>query len=378
MLIGIDASRAFLKRRTGIEEYAYQTIKHLLGVIPETDTVVLYMRKKISWQGGRPRLVLPEIDFELPRNWRVRGIWAPRFWTQIGLSLEMLFHAPEVLFIPAHTVPIIHPKNTVVTIHGLEYEFCKESYSLWERLYMRSSIRYSCRVANTLVCVSENTKRDVMKLYRIGEEKIRVVYEGYGNKAQSSNNKNQTKPKAKITNSKPYLLFIGRLEERKNIVRMIEAFEMLKEKYAIPHELVLVGKPGYGYARIKQHISNSKYQNTVIEKGYVTEEEKWVLLKNADVFLFPTLYEGFGIPVLEAQAAGVAVVTSNISSLPEVGGAGAVYVDPLSAESIAEGIQKVLSDESVRSGIIEKALHNVNRFSWAQCAVEISQVIHRP
>src|SRR3990167_11418189 len=102
MIVGIDASRAFLRRRTGIEEYAYQTIKHLRSVIPETDTVVLYVRKRLAVRDGRLMIALPEIDFALPEHWSVRGIWAPRFWTQIRLSLEMLFHRPDVLLVPAH------------------------------------------------------------------------------------------------------------------------------------------------------------------------------------------------------------------------------------------------------------------------------------
>src|SRR3989344_505885 len=179
MYIGIDASRAFLKKRTGIEEYAYQTIKHLRSVIPETDTVVLYVRKKLAVRDGWLTIARPEIDFELPKHWSVRGIWAPRFWTQIGLSLEMLFCRPDVLFVPAHTVPLIHPARTVVTIHGLEYEFCPEAYPFLARLYMRLSISFSCRAAETVICVSENTKRDVMRLYKVPEEKIKVVYEGF-------------------------------------------------------------------------------------------------------------------------------------------------------------------------------------------------------
>ncbi len=367
MVIGIDASRAFLKRRTGIEEYSYQVIKHLRDVLPADAEVVLYVRKKVSFIHGRIQKSTPEIDFALPKNWRVRAIWAPRFWTQIGLSLEMLFQSPDVLFVPAHTVPLIHPKKTVVTIHGLEYEYCKEAYSFWERIYMHYSIMWSCKVASTVICVSENTKKDVMKLYGVGEEKIEVVSEGY--EKQSTINNQQ------LTKENSYLLFIGRLEERKNVVRIIEAFEILKEKYKILHELVLVGKPGYGYARIKQQIANSKYQEVIIEKGYVTEAEKWELLQNAEAFLFPTLYEGFGLPVLEAQSVGVSVVTSNISSLPEVAGDGAIFVDPFSTESIAQGIYQVLSDQGLRSGIIEKATRNVGRYSWARCAGEVAQLL---
>lgn len=356
MKIGIDASRAFLKKRTGIEEYSYQVIKHLRQEL-ESEQVILYVRSD------------QEVSLDIPAAWKIKKLWAPRFWTQIRLSLEMLLCPPDVLFVPAHTVPIIHPRKTVVTVHGLEYEFCPQAYSFWERLYMRFSIRFSCRAASDVICVSENTKRDVMSWYSVSEEKIRVVYEGYNreNKIQETRNKK---------NPEPYLLFIGRLEERKNIIRIIEAFEILKEKYRIPHSLILVGKPGFGYDRIHSKIENLKSRISIIELGYVSEGEKWELLKNADAFLFPTLYEGFGIPVLEAQSAGVPVVTSCTSSLPEVGGEGAVYVDPLSAESIAESIQKLLSDQVFRDGILGRGKRNVERFSWEKCAQAIAALLH--
>jgi glycosyltransferase involved in cell wall biosynthesis len=206
-----------------------------------------------------------------------------------------------------------------------------------------------------------------MALYRVAEEKIAVISEGY-EQTRSMNQEAGNMSEKK----KPYLLFIGRLEERKNIVRIVEAFELLKEKYQIPHKLVLVGKAGFRYERIRDYIQHSAFNIHIRELGYVTEEEKWELLRNADVFLFPTLYEGFGIPVLEAQSVGVPVVTSNTSSLPEVAGEGAVLVDPTSVESIAEGVQRLLSDQGLRSGIIEKATHNVSRYSWARCAKEIA------
>ncbi len=369
MVIGIDASRAFLKRRTGIEEYSYQVIKYLRAELPPNVEVILYVRQKLSFAHGRLVMTTPEIDFELPKHWRMRVLWAPRFWTQIALSLEMLLHTPHVLFVPAHTVPLIHPKKTMVTLHGLEYEFCPEGYSWWERMYMHFSIKFSCQVASTVICVSENTKRDVIQLYGVAEEKIAVIYEGY-EKQSTANNQQLTKELGT-----PYLLFIGRLEARKNVVRMIEAFEILKEKHQIPHELVLAGKPGYGYERIRQQIANSKYRGVIIEKGYVSEKEKWGLLRGADVFLFPTLYEGFGLPVLEAQSVGVPVVTSNTSSLPEVAGEGAVLVDPADSQAIAEAIYRLLSDQELRGGIIEKATHNVSRFGWVSCARNIKDLL---
>lgn len=364
-IIGIDASRAFLKRRTGIEEYSYQVIRHLRDAIPETDRVVLYIRSD------------QDVDFELPKNWEARKLWAPRLWTQGRLSLEMLFHSPDVLFVPAHIVPVVHPVRTIVTVHGLEYEVCPEGYSFYERWYMRLSIRLSSWAASRVIAVSENTKRDLMWLYHVPEGKISVVHEGY---AQGIRERGQSlggdETQSSTINHQPYLLFIGRLEERKNIVRIIEAFWILKGKYHIPHKLVLAGKPGYGYDRVRNKIQETRYKDEIRELGYVSEEEKEELLKNADVFLFPTLYEGFGLPVLEAQAVGTPVVASNVSSLPEVGGVGALYADPSSAEDIAEKAWKLLSDSDFRGSIMEKGRKNVEKFSWEKCAHSIAILLH--
>lgn len=362
MVIGIDASRAFLKRRTGIEEYSYQVISALRGSLGDVD-VVLYIRSDQS------------VSFDLPKRWRVKKLHAPRFWTQIRLSIEMLLHPPDVLFVPAHTVPLIHPARTIVTVHGLEYEVFPKSYSLWERLYMRFSIRFSTHVAKRVIAVSENTRNDLMRLYGVSKQKISVIYEGVADNIEfqipnTASNSSETK-----LNPTNYLLFIGRLEERKNIIRIIDAFDILKETRGIPHELVLVGKPGYGYEKVRCAMSDAKYGSEIREAGYVTEEEKWELLRNADIFLFPTLYEGFGLPVLEAQAVGVPVVTSETSSLPEIGGDGALYADPLSASDIAEKTWKLLSSKGLRNDIMEKGYGNVRRFGWNRCADAIALVL---
>ncbi|HEX8974550.1 MAG TPA: glycosyltransferase family 1 protein [Patescibacteria group bacterium] len=375
MLIGIDASRAFIKNRTGIEEYSYQTIKHLRDKLGDHQ-VVLFVRKN------------QEVDFELPENWSVKVIRWPRFWTQCGLSLEMLFCSVDVLFVPAHTVPFVHPENTVVTVHGLEYEFCPEAYSAWERFYMRFSIKNSCRWAKTIISVSENTKKDLVKLYSVPKEKISVVYEGYDNNfefriSNFESNQNdefseiktlEIQSKFKIQNSK-FLLFVGRIEERKNISNIIKAFEILKEKHQIPHKLVLAGRPGYGYENLKFKISNLKFKDEVLELGFVSEEEKWNLLQNADVFVFPTKYEGFGIPVLEAQSVGTPVVAANNSSIPEVTNESAILVDENDPWDIAKDVLGLISDEELKNGIIEKSLENVKGFSWEKCATEIAEIL---
>jgi glycosyltransferase involved in cell wall biosynthesis len=354
MLIGIDASRAFQKNKTGIEEYSFQVLKYLRNYLGEHQ-VILYLDPRVNKK--------EYIGFDLPKNWKIKFLRAPIFWTQIRLSLEMIFNPVDALFVPAHTVPLIHPKNTIVTIHGLEYEFCPQAYAFWGRFYMRWSIRNSCRWAKKIIAVSGNTKKDLQKFYGVPEGKIGVIHEGYENKNTYS------KLKYKI------LLFVGRLEERKNICGIIDAFGVLKEKYGIDHKLVLVGKFGYGEEGIRNKIENCKYKKDIILPGYVPDKEKFELLENADVFMFPTFYEGFGLPILEAQSAGTPVVTSDISSMPEVAGEGAALVDPNDTNAIAEAVNKFISDESYKNDIIEKGLENVKRFSWDKCAEEIAELL---
>ncbi len=360
MKIGIDASRAFIKRRTGIEEYSYQIIKHLRDKL-DGHQVILYVRKN------------QKVDFDLPENWKIKVIKWPRLWTQVGLSLEMLFHPANVLCVPAHTVPIIHPRNTVVVIHGLEYEIVPQAYSFWERIYMRFSIKNSCRWAKNIIAVSKNTREDLMNLYKVPGEKVAVVYEGYEEnfKLEISN----FKKKSNDPIPKPYLLFIGRLEERKNIIGIAQAFEVLKEKYKIPHKLVLAGRPGYGYEKIRAEIAGSPIKDEIIFPGFVKDEEKFSLIQNADVFLFPTFYEGFGIPVLEAQSLGVPVVVSNVSSLPEVANGSAVLVDPNEPGFIAERTYALIGDKELRDDIIKRGYENVKRFSWEKCAEEMAGIL---
>jgi glycosyltransferase involved in cell wall biosynthesis len=380
MIVGIDASRAFLKERTGIEEYSYQVIKHLMNKL-KGHQVILYSR-------NMKHETCNMFADNLPENWKVKVIKLPYLWTQLGLSLELLLNPVDVLFIPAHTVPFIHPKNTIVTIHGLEYEFCPDAYSWWARIYMRWSIRNSCRWAKKIIAVSNNTKQDLIRLYKVPEEKITVVYEGVspfvkgGLKGDFYENEINKNPSLTLPFSKgeKYLLFIGRLEERKNIVGIIKSFEVLKEQYKIPHKLVLAGKFGYGEERIREEIRNVNCANDIILTGYVSEEEKWELLKKAEVFLFPTFYEGFGLPILEAQSVGCPVIAGNNSSILELvnleaGLLSAVLVNPHNAEEIADTTYKLISDENLRNDIIKRGYENVKRFNWEKCASAVANVM---
>ncbi len=374
-IIAIDASRAFVHERTGIEEYAYQVIKHLRTPLAQK-SVVLYVR--FHGEAARdPRAWIARHFFALPDAWEVCVVSWRRLWTQCGLALALWRDRPAVLFVPAHTVPWIHPRKTIVVVHGLEYEMTPRAYSAWARFYMRTTIKASCRWASQIITVSENTKRDVARLYGTPAEKMVVVYEGTISLVSSS--VQQVTRRCPMVNG-PYFFFVGRLEERKNIVRVIAAFDHFKKRMKTAHKLVLAGGRGHNYAQIARALAASPYRADIVLPGFVSDDDKRHLMQCADAFLFPTLYEGFGLPVLEAQSVGVPVITSATSSLPEVVGAGegasALVVDPLDVSAIATAMARVL-DPALRRDIIAKGYRNTERFTWARCADAIARTLIR-
>jgi len=217
-----------------------------------------------------------------------------------------------------------------------------------------------------------------MEKYSISENKIKVIYEGYSGRSDIVNEKTILgyARKENCDIKRPFIIFIGRVEKRKNVFGIVEAFNIVKEKYNLPHKLVLIGKPGYGYEEIKNKINASQFKNDIIEAGYVSEEKKWEFLKCADVFVFPTFYEGFGLPIFEAQNALVPVVTSKNSSIPEVADDAVLYADADNFQEIAENIYVLINNPSAREDMIRRGFENLKRFSWADCAKDIATLLH--
>ncbi|MCK5122668.1 MAG: glycosyltransferase, partial [Candidatus Pacebacteria bacterium] len=230
MNIGIDASRAFEKEKTGIEEYSYQLIKNLAMMDLKSHQIFLYARKNLV------------IDFDLPSNFKLKIISPNKFWTQIGLASEMMKNKPDVLFVPAYAVPQVHPSKTVVTIHGLEYKYFPECYSLKERMILEINTKLSIKLASKIIVPSENTKKDLIKFYGVEEGKINVVYHGVNSNWSKGfspkvkqNNLVQIRAEALTPKIEFNVLFLGRLEKRKNIVNLVKAFELFKNQLRRRH-----------------------------------------------------------------------------------------------------------------------------------------------
>ncbi len=384
MKIGIDGSRAFLENKTGIEGYAYQTIIYLAKRLKD-EQVILYVRK------GQKEKALQDEKLSFPANWEIKEVPMKYLWTQFGLALEMFLNPIDVLFVPAHTVPFIHPRNTIVTIHGLEYEHCPESYSFLGGTFHRFFVKKSCKWSSKIIAVSKNTKKDLVELYKIEKEKIAVIYNGYDEKELSLNEKKMEEgeksfnwadvknfsisEKKSRSKSGEFLLFVGRLEQRKNIIGIIEAFEILKKKYDYRGKLVLAGKYGHGGGLIRKRVASSEFQHDIICLGYIRDEQRRELFHSASVFLFPSLCEGFGIPIIEAQSCGLPLITSNYGPMDEVADNDDVLVDPLNFEEMAEKIDKILKDKTFRDQIIQKGKENIKRFSWEKSGEEVAKIL---
>lgn len=367
MLIGIDASRATVKQRTGTEVYSLHVIQEMLR-IGQDHTFRLYTN-------GAP----PEGLFDKPeqRAAEVRSIPFRRLWTHVRLSAEMLGHAPDVLFVPAHVLPLIHPRASAVTVHDLGYLSHPEAHAPAGRRYLDWSTRWNARRAAAVLADSQATKTDLVRAYGAREDSIHVVYLG-----RDEALKQVTDPlrlgsvRAKYHLAQRYLLYVGTLQPRKNLERVVQAFARICGRPELADvQLVLAGKKGWLYDSLFEQVKREGMDSRVIFPGYIPDADLPALLSAATAFVFASLYEGFGIPVLEAGGCGVPVITSNTSSLPEVAGDAALLVDPYDVDAIADAMHRLATDPELAAELRRRGHENVKRFSWDKCARETLAVL---
>lgn len=357
MLIGIDASRAVTDHPTGTETYSRGLIRALLELGSARHRFRLYFRTPPP-----PGLFT---------NAESRVIPFPRLWTHVRLGLEMALHPPELLFVPAHVLPPIRPRLSLVTIHDLGYLHFPETHPRSQLLYLKLSTLWNARVATHILADSEATRADLISHYNIPPQRITVAYPGFDNLPTSPLTTEEIKARYGI--DRKYFLYLGTLHPRKNLSRLIAALASLPADTM----LVLAGKEGWHCKRLFAQIEQLDLRERVLFTGYVREEEKAALLRGALALVFPSLYEGFGLPVLEAQACGCPVITSTTSSLPEVAGDAAILVNPTDTEAIVSAMLGLLEEPALRHSLIAKGLENVRRFSWTNCACTVLQVIEK-
>jgi glycosyltransferase involved in cell wall biosynthesis len=372
MIIGIDASRACRARRTGTERYSLEIIRHLLA-LPEA--AAHQWRLYTDAPAPAQLFTLPYADYPNPD---IRVLPARRLWTHRSLAAEVVDHRPDVLFVPAHVLPFVLPARrlppSVVTVHDLGYHAFPQTHTWTQRLLIEGGTRWSVHAARRVIAVSQATADDLHRHYRTPAERIRVIYEAAG-EAVLVDAEQIDAVRTRHALARPYALFVGTIQPRKNVARLVQAYAWLYRNTAVGWDLVFAGAPGWLSDALYAEAATLGLSEQIHFLGFVRDEELPALIKGAHFFCFPSLFEGFGLPVLEAQSYGVPVLTSNNSSLPEVAGDAALLVDPTDVDAIANAMLRLSQDEVLRQQLIDAGYANVRRFSWEKAARETLAVL---
>jgi len=359
VLIGVDASRALVAQRTGTEAYSLHLIRALLNADSPH-------RFRLYLNAAAPAGLFPAVP-----QCELRVMPFPRIWTHLALSAEMLRDPPDVLFVPSHVLPLIHPRRSVVTVHDLGHRTYPKAHTPTQRWYLEWSTRYHVRCATHLIADSEATKADLVRLYGADPEGVTVAYLGVDPTLRPLRDPDVlSRVRHKYGVAGPYLLYVGTLQPRKNLSRLIEAFGSLMRGGAIDPDLTLVlaGKRGWMSKGILTKAGEVGIAGRVRLTGYVDDRDLAALYSGATLFVMPSLYEGFCLPALEAMACGTPVACSHTSSLPEVVGDAAATFDPHDVEDMAAVIRRVLVDGELRAGLVARGHERCVQFTWSACA----------
>jgi glycosyltransferase involved in cell wall biosynthesis len=389
MTIGIDGNEANVKNRVGTGVYTLELLKQFEQYSSSeakgsrevsAKNIIDYEVSSRDARTIKFRVFLKEKPLaDLPQeseNFKYKIFGPKKFWTQFALPIKLTVgQKPDVFFSPAHYGPRFSKVPYVVTIHDLSYLRFPELFRKEDLVQLTNWSKYSILKSSAIIVPSKSTKDDIIKNYDVSSDKITVIYEGYNKEAfkpQSPAKISAVKKQYKIAGE--YIVFVGTLQPRKNIERLIEAFSRLALDTL---SLVIVGKKGWMYDQILRKSKDLDIDDKVIFTDFVPDDDLPSLISGAKVYINPSLWEGFGIPVIEAQACGVPVAVSNTSSLPEIISppshpelvSGSLF-DPTDVDSMAKTIQNLLTNEKTRTDLIKKGNANTKRFSWESCAGE--------
>jgi len=406
--IGIDLRCLLTPHRTGIGEYTVELLSAVFALDHHNHYYLFYNsyqdvfldlpqweQANVHYVGTRwpnklfntivattrrPKLDKLIIDYSKKNNFQ--------FPTTDARPLDYFF-SPHLNF------TALSPKTKhILTIHDISFEFFPKFFTPRQRLWHHLvSPKKQCERADIILTPSANTKRDLVDYYKINENKIKVVFPGLsstfkspleGGEGDVGQSRTSPKPmrigspssrresadiRKKYNLPDNFILFLGTIEPRKNITGLIEAFEIFNIQYPISNtSLVIAGAPGWNNKKIYERAAKSKLRDKIKFLGFIKPEEKPALYAAASLFVYPSFYEGFGFPVLEAMASGAPVITSNRASLPEITGSAAYLANPNKPEEIAEGMRSLLNNQSLRSQTIKNSLEQAKQFNWNQTA----------
>lgn len=368
MKIGLDVDSLTIKSG-GIGRYAVNLINHVAKILLNEgqNEIFIFFHHSFDRDLIYKHSHLKFIDkyTHIKSNVLRKGIFLPFSMRRLKMDL---FHGLDHIGIPF----LYEDKRCkyVVTIHDLITRIYPSKFTKKHRLVQNTLLPHILRKAGRIIAVSNSTKNDIIKFYPEYAHKIKVIYEGVEPQFFPRSNQEIEKTLDKYNVDFRYILFLGTVEPRKNIIRVVDAFIQLKQEGNIEQKLVITGRKGWLYKDIIEKINKTPFSQDIIFTDFVDDEDLPFLYSGAEIFLYPSLYEGFGLPVLEAMSCGSPVITSNLSSLPEVAGDAAILVDPMNVEEIVQAMEKLLRDRELRKELKRKSLERAKFFSWERAAKE--------
>lgn len=376
--IGVDANEANLQNRVGSNVYAFEILKQLEKQTQKDSSIhwKIYLNKE------------PVKDFPEERaGWQYQIISPAQFSTQWALPIQLWKdrRTIDLFFTLGHYAPRFCPVPYVSCVMDLAFLKFPTQFRLRDLYQLKQWTRYSVKHAQQIVTISQSAKHDIQEYYNISPQKITVAYPGFGQIAKYSPTQ-QKKTLKNLHISKPYILYVGTLQPRKNLVRLIKSYEQFvqdrqkksQKKTKTKVNLVIAGKIGWKADRIVRTAKNSLFSDHIVLTDFVTEKEKAVLYQNAEAVTLIGLYEGFGMPPLEALAYGKVPVVSDNSSLPEVVGKAGILVDPYRIPNIAAGLKQAILLNKDKSAEWKKhAKKQVDKFRWEKSGEQVLQMLKK-
>ena len=373
LTIGIDFTSA-ARERAGIGRYARELIRALARG-DRANQYVLFV----------PRDAQDDLlQFDWPSNFSIRRAplterYLAALWhrARVPLPIEWFVGNVAVLYSPDFILPPTRARRKIVTVHDLSYVRVPECFPAPLLNYLNRAVPPSVARADLILADAASTQRDLIDAYRVPREKIKVLYSGVDARfGPEVAEESQARVRA-LTNNQPYLLAVGTLQPRKNYVRLIEAFaKILNSQLSISNlQLVIAGGRGWMCDDVFAAVERLNVRDRVLFPDFVSDDDLPALYAGATLFIYPSLYEGFGLPIAEAMACGAPVVTSDASSLPEVAGDAAVYFDPRDTDAIVDAMRRALMDAALRTALRAKGFVQVKKFSWERAARELQQAL---
>lgn len=370
MRIGIDA-----RAKTGIGRYAKNLISSL-SLIDKKNEYVLFLNKLLF-----DELTLNETQF---RKVLIRSRYYS-FGEQIFLPLQIAQHQIDIMHFLHFSVPLIYNRPYIVTIHDLTLSFFPGKRKGIRRSMMikgyRTVLNHAVKRANHIISVSEHTKNDISQITSVPKNKISVLYEGYDRSLFRPIIDENKLEKMRSTYHLPheYILYIGVWRDHKNVINLIKAYHFLRQKYGITHKLIIAGEEDTRYPEIKQEIHRLNLASDVIITGFIADKDIASLYSAADLFVFPSFYEGFGLPPIESIACGTPVASSQTSCMPEILDNAAIFFDPYSIQDMADAIYRCISDIHLRNRLLDRGKKLLPRYNWkhmAEHTLELYTTLH--